>query len=76
MEESGATCVFSYEKDKYAHRMYETNFGSTPENDLRYLDTDDIPDFNILCAALPNESFVIDGVEEDLQIYFVVTLID
>ena len=61
MESAGAKCVFASEADKYARRMYETNFGDVPESNLSKIETGDIPDFDILCCGLPQESYITDG---------------
>ena len=67
MEAVGAECVFASEPDKYARRMYETNFGTVPECNLTEIETDDIPDFDILCCGLPHETFSPDGFEDDIR---------
>lgn len=61
LESIGGKCVFSSEIDEHACQMYEANFGDNPFCDITKLNPEDIPDFDILCAGFPCQSFSICG---------------
>ena len=61
LESIGGECVFSSEIDEHACKMYEENFGDNPYCDITKLDPSTIPDFDILCAGFPCQSFSICG---------------
>lgn len=63
-ESAGCRCVFSADIDKFVRKAYSHNYGEDPEGDVREIDAESMPDFDILCAGFPCPSFSIAGVSK------------
>lgn len=50
-------CVFSSEIDKKASESYELNFNENPLCDITLVSESDIPDFDVMLAGFPCQSF-------------------
>lgn len=64
---NGGRCVFSSEWDKDAATTYYYNFGERPVGDIRKIDPNSIPDFDVLLAGFPCQPFSIIGDKEGFK---------
>ena len=66
MEAAGGECVFTCEIDRFCQQTYEANFRLTKpiRGDIREVEPDEIPDFDVLVAGFPCQPFSIAGVSK------------
>jgi DNA (cytosine-5)-methyltransferase 1 len=62
--DQGYECVFACDVDERVRRIYKENHGITPHGDINTIDTEVMPDFDILCAGFPCQPFSIAGKKE------------
>ncbi len=60
----GGYCVFSSEWDKFSQKTYFANFGEVPAGDITKIQSDEIPDFQILLAGFPCQPFSQAGLKK------------
>jgi len=53
----GGECVLACDIDKNCREVYEKNYGITPFPDVTQLNTETMPDFDILCGGFPCQAF-------------------
>ena len=56
-------CVFSSDIDRFAQESYTANFGEKPLGDITKIDESKLPDFDVLFAGFPCQSFSICGLQ-------------
>jgi DNA (cytosine-5)-methyltransferase 1 len=69
LEKSGWKTVWANDNDRYACQIYRKNFGDKElvEADVKAIDPDSIPDFNLLTAGFPCQSFSMAGKRKGFQ---------
>ena len=60
-------CVLACDINEGARKIYKANYGLEPFGDIRALDIDAMPDFEILCAGFPCQPFSIAGNGEGFK---------
>jgi len=62
-------CVWSCDNNKYANQVYTKHFGETNHHpgDVRGIDPEDIPDFDLLCAGFPCQAFSVAGKRKGFE---------
>lgn len=57
LREMGGKCVLACDKDKYCRQVYEMNYDMKVAEDVKKLNPDEMPDFDIICAGFPCQAF-------------------
>lgn len=57
-------CVYACDIDDDVRKIYEENYNLKPSGDINKIKIDDIPNFDILCAGFPCQTFSISGKKE------------
>lgn len=63
-QELGGKCVFTSEWDKFAQKTYFVNFGEEPAGDITKIESNEIPDFDVLLAGFPCQPFSQAGLKK------------
>lgn len=54
---AGGKCVLASDIDEIANKTYLENYGIAPRGDIYQIPSDEIPDFDLLCAGFPCQTF-------------------
>ena len=54
-------CVLACDIDDGVRKIYKENYGLEPKSDIRKIDVNTMPDFEVLCAGFPCQPFSIAG---------------
>lgn len=68
-KQAGYEIVWANEFDKYASKTYRNNFGGEylVEGDIKKIDPNTMPDFDVLVAGFPCQSFSIGGKQKGFE---------
>jgi DNA (cytosine-5)-methyltransferase 1 len=66
-EKAGFEIVYSNDIDKYACATYRRNFGEIDEKDIRLVDPNLLPEFDVLLAGFPCQPFSLIGKRDGLN---------
>jgi DNA (cytosine-5)-methyltransferase 1 len=64
LESMGGQCVFSSEWDKFAQKTYFENFNEIPHGDITKINSNEIPNFDVMTAGFPCQPFSSIGKRE------------
>lgn len=67
LENLGVENVFSSDIDIYAQKTYETNFGDKPVGDIKQIEADEIPQFDIMTGGFPCQPFSYAGKNKGFE---------
>ena len=54
---AGGKCLLASDIDEIANKTYFENYGISPRGDIYQIPSDEIPDFDLLCAGFPCQTF-------------------
>lgn len=57
LSQMNTECVLACDKDKYCRQVYEMNYKMPVHEDVKTLDPETMPDFDIICAGFPCQAF-------------------
>ena len=60
-------CVMACDIDEKCREIYKENYGITPEKDIKKVNEKTLPDFDILCAGFPCQSYSNAGKKGNLN---------
>lgn len=66
-EHNGFQCIYSNEIDDHACEMYKANFGINPKGDITKVNPEELPNFDVLVAGFPCQSFSICGKQKGFE---------